>query len=117
MNRVLHPLTPRDTPRLVSLVLPVYNEAEVLPKLFERIEAVFRLLNCDCEVILVNDGSSDESIWLLLEKARMDSRFKVIGLSRNFGHQIAATAGLDCASGDAVVLMDADLQDPPELVL
>src|SRR3954451_18955134 len=106
MASVIHPLTPRDTPRLVSLVLPVYNEAAVLPTVFQRIEALFRLLNCECEAIFVNGGSSDESMWLLLEKSRTDARVKVIGPSRNFGHQIAATAGLNCASGDAVVLMD-----------
>src|SRR4051794_27460715 len=115
MSNVVHPLTPRDNPRLVSLVLPVYNEAQGLPQLFKRIGELLQLLNCPAEVILVNDGSSDESIHLMLQKARGDYRFKVIGLSRNFGHQVAATAGLDRASGDAIVLMDADLQDPPEL--
>jgi len=68
-------------------------------------------------VVLVNDGSSDSSISLLVEVAAQDRRFKVLSLARNFGHQAAATAGLDVATGDVVVLMDADLQDPPELVL
>jgi dolichol-phosphate mannosyltransferase len=106
-------------PALLSLVIPVYNEQETLPLLFGRIDGMLEklgTLDCACEVVLVNDGSSDRSIELLLARARSDQRFKVVGLARNFGHQMAATAGLDVARGDAIVLMDGDLQDPPELV-
>jgi glycosyltransferase involved in cell wall biosynthesis len=102
---------------LVSLVIPIYNEEEVIPLLLDRITALLGKMPCAAEVIFVNDGSSDGSIEKLHEAAFRDSRLKVIGLARNFGHQIAATAGLDLARGDAVVLMDADLQDPPEMVL
>src|SRR5580704_4819491 len=117
MPATYHPLQPRSGPELISLVIPIFNEEEMLPLLFDRLEKLLDALDCDGEVVLVNDGSSDRSIDLLLERAGKNHRFKVIGLARNFGHQMAATAGLDIARGDAVVLMDADLQDPPEVVL
>lgn len=117
MPATYHPLQPRSGPRLISLVIPIFNEEEMLPLLFDRIETLLDALDCEGEVVLVNDGSSDHGIDLLLDRARTDNRFKVVGLARNFGHQMAATAGLDVARGDAVVLMDADLQDPPEVVL
>ncbi len=110
-------LVPRPMPGLLSLVVPVYNEEEVLPLLLGRLQALMESVACPCELILVNDGSRDRSIHVLKEAAERDLRIRVIALARNFGHQIAATAGLDAARGDAVVLMDADLQDPPELVL
>jgi polyisoprenyl-phosphate glycosyltransferase len=111
------PRMPRSRPRLVSLVIPIYNEVAALPLLFDRLEGLLEMLGTEGEIVLVNDGSSDRSLDLLLERAAQDGRFKVISLARNFGHQIASTAGLDRAQGDAVILMDADLQDPPELVL
>lgn len=117
MSSTYHPLLPREMPGLLSLVIPVFNEEETLPLLFRRIDGILDQLGCACEVVLVNDGSSDRSIDLLLARARTDKRCKVIGLARNFGHQLAATAGLDAARGDAVVLMDADLQDPPEVII
>jgi dolichol-phosphate mannosyltransferase len=104
-----------DAPRY-SFVLPVYNEEETLPGLFTRLSAVMDQLQGEAEAILVDDGSTDRSHELLVQQHRRDPRFKVISFSRNFGHQIAITAGLDFALGDAVVIMDADLQDPPELV-
>ena len=97
-------------------MLPIYNEVEVLPLVIERLKLLLPTLSSETEIIFVNDGSSDRSLDLLIAQANSDPRFKVVALARNFGHQIAATAGLDCAIGDAVVLMDADLQDPPELV-
>jgi glycosyltransferase involved in cell wall biosynthesis len=100
-----------------SVVIPVYNEQETLHTLFERVTAVLESLDGTSEVILVDDGSTDGSSSQMLEMALRDSRFKVIQLSRNFGHQIAITAGLDFASGNAVIVMDADLQDPPETIL
>jgi dolichol-phosphate mannosyltransferase len=116
MKRTFHILTPRDLPRTLSIVIPLYNEEDVLPLLIERLRSLMADLPCPVEIILVNDGSSDRTIAILHEVSREDTRFKVLGLARNFGHQLAATAGLDAARGDAVVLMDADLQDPPKLV-
>jgi len=106
----------RPLPGLLSLVLPLYNEAEMVPLLRESLERFVATLPCPCEVILVNDGSSDGTLAKLLAWAKQSPMITVLALSRNFGHQIAATAGLDHAHGDAVVLMDADLQDPPEIV-
>ena len=100
-----------------SIVVPVYDEQEVLPELYDRLTWLLEHLDGDAEVILVDDGSRDESYALMLDLNRRDPRFKVLQLSRNFGHQVAITAGLDFASGRAVIVMDADLQDPPETVL
>lgn len=105
------------SPPEYSLVIPVFNEQEVLPALFERLRLLLEQLDGEAEVILVDDGSRDDSHAHMIEAAARDPRFKVLQLSRNFGHQIAITAGLDFASGNAVVVMDADLQDPPEVVL
>jgi glycosyltransferase involved in cell wall biosynthesis len=99
-----------------SLVVPVYNEVEVLPLLFERLDVLLDQMDEPAEVVLVNDGSRDHSLMLLQRKAREDARYRVVNLSRNFGHQIAITAGIDAARGRAVIVMDADLQDPPEVV-
>jgi len=99
-----------------SVVIPVYNEDEVLPRLYERLAAVMEQLEEPYEIIFVNDGSQDRSYEIMKEISRKDNRVKIIDLSRNFGHQIAITAGLDYAAGDAVMLMDADLQDPPEVL-
>lgn len=101
----------------VSLVIPVYNEEEVLLALYERLVDVFETAGEVFEVIFVNDGSQDESLTILVDLRERDQRVGIIDLSRNFGHQIAITAGLDHAGGDAVVVMDADLQDPPEVIL
>ena len=117
MSNTHHLLTRRPLPSLISLVVPLYNEEEVAPLLFSRLRELLDKLPCPAQVVLVNDGSSDATIVKLREIALADSRFEILSLARNFGHQIAATAGLDAARGDAIVLMDADLQDPPELVL
>jgi polyisoprenyl-phosphate glycosyltransferase len=116
MSHAYQILQPREFPSLLSLVIPVYNERESAPILRARMEEFLLELPCAAEVVLVNDGSTDETLELLMDWAAVDPRIKVIGLARNFGHQIAATAGLDYAAGDAVVLMDADLQDPLEVV-
>ncbi|WBX83204.1 glycosyltransferase family 2 protein [Sphingosinicella microcystinivorans] len=100
-----------------SLVIPIYNEADVLPLLFERLASLLEKLDQSAEIVLVNDGSRDSSLALMRLKARQDPRYRIVNLSRNFGHQIAITAGMDNAGGCAVIIMDADLQDPPELVL
>jgi dolichol-phosphate mannosyltransferase len=100
-----------------SLVLPIFNEEAVLPLLLKRIDELLDALDGPAEAIFVDDGSRDGSAIFLRHKARLDSRYRFIELSRNFGHQAAITAGMDAARGDAVVVMDADLQDPPEAVL
>jgi dolichol-phosphate mannosyltransferase len=100
-----------------TFVIPVFNEAETLRELHSRLRTVMSQLDGDSEVILVDDGSTDSSFDLMREIHDADPRFRVLRLSRNFGHQIALTAGLDHAQGSAVVIMDADLQDPPEVVL
>ena len=101
---------------LLSVVIPVRDEEEALPLLLAALRPVLATLGCEHELLFVDDGSRDGSRRLLMEAASADPRVKVLGFSRNFGHQAAITAGLDFASGDAVVAMDADLQDPPELI-
>lgn len=100
-----------------SLVIPIFNEEETLPELHKRVTSLMDNLDGDSEVVLVDDGSSDHSYEMMVDIHKTDPRFKVIQLSRNFGHQLAITAGMDFATGDAVIIMDADLQDPPEVVI
>lgn len=104
-------------PGRISFVFPIFNEAGNLALLHETIDRVTAGLEESLEFIYVNDGSSDGSLELLRALARQDPRVLVVDLSRNHGHQLAVTAGLDHATGDAVVIMDADLQDPPEVAL
>lgn len=105
---------------MISVVMPIYNEEELLPELFERVIRVLSEvetnLGMTCEWVLVNDGSRDRSLEILRDFAATDSRMVVVDLSRNFGHQPAIQAGLEHARGEAVVVMDGDLQDPPELI-
>jgi|SRR5687768_2856030 len=101
---------------LISVVVPVYNEQEVIEALHSRLLQVLAPELPSFEVVFVNDGSRDLSTQMLDQIARSDSRFKAIHFSRNFGHQAAVTAGLHAASGQVVVVIDADLQDPPELI-
>ena len=100
-----------------SIVIPVYNEDQLIPDLIERLQGVMHRLDGPAEVVLVDDGSRDASYAMMVAASEQDSRIKVLQLSRNFGHQAAITAGMDFASGRAVVVMDADLQDPPEVIL
>ena len=100
-----------------SIVIPIYNEEESFPALVKRLREVMDQLDGPAEVVLVDDGSRDGSYELMAGVNREDPRFKVLQLSRNFGHQIAITAGMDVAAGQAVIVMDADLQDPPEVIL
>ncbi len=100
----------------LSVVIPVFNEEETIPELDRRLRAFFAELGETWEVVFVDDGSRDSSAKLLADMAKSEPRFKVISFSRNFGHQVAITAGMDRAEGEAVVVMDADLQDPPEVV-
>lgn len=101
---------------LISVVVPAYNEEEVLPEFHRRLTKVFSSLPYKLEVVYVNDGSSDNTVVVIDELKSRDPRIALVDLSRNFGKEIALTAGLDHASGDAVVVIDADLQDPPELI-
>jgi glycosyltransferase involved in cell wall biosynthesis len=100
----------------LSLVLPIHNEEEVIPELHLRLQALLVSLNVNTEVIFVDDGSRDRSLDLLRGLSTQEPRYRVVSFARNFGHQAAITAGLDYSRGEAVVVMDADLQDPPEVV-
>lgn len=101
----------------VSIIVPCYNEEEVLEATMARLSACCDALpDYDFELIFVDDGSADRTAAILQDFARRDRRVRLVLFSRNFGHQIAVTAGIDASSGDAVVLIDADLQDPPELI-
>ncbi len=104
--------------QLLSVVVPCYNEEEVLHTTHRRlVEVLARLEDLDFEVVYVDDGSRDQTPAILRQLQEEDDRVRVLRFSRNFGHQLAVTAGVDHASGDAVVLIDADLQDPPEVIL
>jgi glycosyltransferase involved in cell wall biosynthesis len=100
-----------------SIVAPIYNESGNIPLLYERISQVMESTGQPWEMITVNDGSRDNSLELLLELNKKDPRIKVINFARNFGHQTAVTAGMDYTRGEAVIIIDADLQDPPEVIL
>jgi len=100
-----------------SIVIPVYNEEESIPDLVKQLRQVMDLMDGPAEVVLVDDGSRDGGYQLMVAARDEDPRIKLLQLSRNFGHQAAITAGMDVACGRAVVVMDADLQDPPEVIL
>lgn len=101
---------------IYSFLVPLYNEEETLPELVRRLGCIANQLEAPTEIVLVNDGSRDTSAELLRQLQQQDSRICYISLARNFGHQIAVTAGLHFVRGDVVVILDADLQDPPELI-
>ena len=100
----------------ISIVVPIYNEEKNIPILYERLKTAANAISSNHELIFVNDGSKDASFFELMKLAEKDKRVFYINFSRNFGHQIAVTAGLDYSKGDAVVIIDGDLQDPPELI-
>lgn len=102
----------------ISIIIPAYNEAESLPFLFERLnELTNKLENYEFEFLFVNDGSKDKTLEIIKEQRSIDNRVSYVDFSRNFGKEIAMVAGLDYVTGDAVIFMDADLQDPPELIV
>lgn len=101
---------------LISIVVPMYYEEEVANECYKRLKNVMTDNNINYELIFINDGSKDKTFSILKEISECDNRVKVISFSRNFGHQIAVTAGINKSRGDAVVVIDADLQDPPELI-
>ncbi len=100
----------------ITVIIPVYNEEKNIDVLYSRLSAVCKSIVPDYELLFVNDGSADRSLEMLKELSEKDPRVRYISFSRNFGHQIAVTAGLDHSRGDAIVIIDADLQDPPELI-
>lgn len=101
---------------MFSFILPVLNEEGTLEEIYRRLAGVMDSLNAEGEIILVDDGSRDRSLEMMRDLHQRDPRVRYISLARNFGHQIAVTAGLRFAQGDAVMVLDADLQDPPELI-
>lgn len=100
----------------LSIIVPVYNESLNIKPLYQRLSSVSQRLTSSYELVFINDGSKDNSFELIKELAHQDTHVKYIDLSRNFGHQIAVSAGLDLCTGEAIVIIDADLQDPPELI-
>ncbi len=100
----------------MSLVLPLFNEEAVFPELYRRLMGVLDTMPTDYELLFVDDGSRDRTLELIREAAGRNPRVRFLSFSRNFGHQIAVSAGIDHAEGDAVVVMDSDLQDPPEII-
>ena len=101
----------------ITIIIPAYNEEESLPPLYERLEKLMSSMeNYEFEILFVNDGSKDNTINLIKEYRQKDKRISYVDFSRNFGKEIAMIAGLDYATGDCVIFMDADLQDPPELI-
>jgi polyisoprenyl-phosphate glycosyltransferase len=100
-----------------SIIAPIYNERDNLPELYRRVSEVMKSTHRSWELILVDDGSTDGSTDMVFELAKKDKHVRPVIFARNFGHQIAITAGWDYARGEAVVVIDADLQDPPELIL
>ena len=101
----------------ISIIVPAYNEEESIPFLYERLtKLIDSIKNYKFEVLFVNDGSKDKTLELIKEIRKKDDRYCYVNLSRNFGKEVAMMAGLDYAKGDAVIFMDADLQDPPELI-
>lgn len=102
--------------KMLSLIVPVYNEEEVLRVSFEKMDAEMKKIGYPYEIIYVNDGSRDGSMKILREIAAENPQVKVRSFSRNFGHQLAVTCGMDAAKGDALIIIDVDLQDPPEVI-
>lgn len=102
---------------MISVVLPVFNEQQVLPQLLQAVEESLQTTGCLYEIIFVNDGSSDQSGQILDDLADLNSRVRVIHFAKNFGHQAAVQAGLLHTSGDAVVIMDSDMQDSPTAIV
>ena len=100
----------------LSIVIPVYNESKNILAIHSKLKEICPLTGMEMEIIFVNDGSNDDSVRVIRELSERDSMVKLISLTRNFGQQAALTAGLDKATGDAIITMDCDLQDPPELI-
>lgn len=102
--------------KLLSIIIPIYNEEQIIPELYKRLSESAQKITSDYELIFINDGSKDLSLLELIKISDQDKKVFFINFSKNFGHQIAVTAGIDHCNGDAVVIIDGDLQDPPELI-
>src|SRR5260370_42064760 len=113
MNTVSSP----ESQPVYSVVAPVYNESQSLPEFYDRVRAALDSLGEPWELVLVNDGSRDNSLEVMRQLNASDPRIKLIDFARNFGHQIAVTAGMDFTSGKAVIIIDLDLQNPPETII
>src|SRR6185503_17209785 len=100
----------------LSIVIPIFNEEEIIPLLKQRLSKALDSLNCDKEIIIIDDGSQDTTVEKVKEWVLEDPNVTLIELSRNFGHQAAISAGLSEGTGDCLVILDADLQDPPEVI-
>ena len=101
----------------VSIIIPAYNEEESLPLLYDRLsKVILNLKNYEFELLFINDGSKDNTLKIIKELREKDSKISYVDFSRNFGKEVAMIAGLDYAKGDCVIFIDADLQDPPELI-
>lgn len=109
-------LSPTERPIEISVVIPIYNEQENLPELYRRLSVTLGALARPYEIVFVNDYSRDRSLELITSYAEQDSHVKCVSFSRNFGHQTALTAGMQFSQGEFVILMDGDLQDPPEIL-
>lgn len=105
------------TKPIYSLVIPIYNEEENITEMYRRLINVTAQLDGEVELILIDDGSRDRSLSMIRELHHCDRRVRYLSFARNFGHQIAVTAGLNFVQGKSIIVMDADLQDPPELIL
>jgi len=101
---------------MISIITPIYNEVESIPELYQRVRTTMESTGQSWELLMVDDGSSDRSAQIIKQLSREDDCVRPVIFARNFGHQIAVTAGLDFSRGDAVIIMDSDLQDPPELI-
>jgi polyisoprenyl-phosphate glycosyltransferase len=102
---------------IFSIIVPIFNEAESIREMYHRLVKVMDSTRNPWELVLINDGSTDDSVTIIDELRKKDTRIRLVDFVRNFGHQIAVTAGLDVAQGRAAVIIDADLQDPPEVIL
>lgn len=100
----------------ISVIVPIYNEQKVISELYERLSSTLSSITINYEIIFINDGSKDDSLLSIVQISKSDDRVFYINLSRNFGHQIAVMAGIDAVRGEAVVIIDGDLQDPPEVI-
>jgi len=109
-------LNKKSMSKLLSIIIPIYNEEQIIPELYKRLSESAQKITSDYELIFINDGSKDLSLLELIKISDQDKKVFFINFSKNFGHQIAVTAGIDHCNGDAVVIIDGDLQDPPELI-
>jgi polyisoprenyl-phosphate glycosyltransferase len=106
-----------DKKKLITILVPAYNEEEVLDKLYQRLNSVIEQIPIyEFEILFINDGSKDRTLEIIKDLRSEDKRISFVDLSRNFGKEVAMSAGFDYAKGDAVIILDADLQDPPEII-